>query len=229
MLGRGRVLVAEEGPVLRALPGEPQRGHAESAKGPLQLTHPGVPGKVPNIDSVGRHRARFRPGWVTRASARAQGSLDPWKRPMPVPEGDVLASLLLSAAQASEDWHLPHHLTADLKEQSSPRSCWGVHRDHEPVTSQEESKSRGPQGGRAVRNPTQGSRGGAFTRGLARGLRMQPCRTLRHSSQRWFGSGVAVAVAVGRLAAVALNGPLAWELPRAESAALKWGKIKKNK
>ena len=45
------------------------------------------------------------------------------------------------------------------------------------------------------------------------------CCELCCRSQTWLGPGIAVAV--HRLAATALNGPLAWELPYATGAALK--------
>lgn len=120
LLGLGRVPVVKEGPVLRPLPGEPRGRHAQCAEGPLQLAHPGIPGEVPNLNRAGRHRAQFWWGQVLRASGGA------WRAPRPVLEGDVLPSLLFSVAQASEDGHLPQHLTADLKKQSSSSYSRGV-------------------------------------------------------------------------------------------------------
>ena len=55
-------------------------------------------------------------------------------------------------------------------------------------------------------------------------LRIWHCRELCCRSQTQLGSGIAVAVV---LAAIASNGPLAWEPPNASGAALKKAKEKK--
>jgi len=59
---------------------------------------------------------------------------------------------------------------------------------------------------------------------LLRGLRIQCCHELWYRSQMWLRSCVAMAVC--RLAAVALIRPLAWEPPCAASVALKSKKKK---
>ena len=131
LLGLGRVPVVKEGPVLWPLPGEPRGRHAQCAEGPLQFAHPGIPGEVPNLNRAERHRAQFWWGQVPRASGGTR------RAPGPVPEGDVLPSLLLLVAQASEDGHLPQHLTADLKKQSSSSYSQGVSPREEASVMQE--------------------------------------------------------------------------------------------
>ena len=114
-----------------ALPGEPRGCHTQCAEGLLQLAHPGIRGEVPNLNRAERHRAQFWWGQVPRASGGTR------RAPGPVPESDVLPSLLLSVAQASEDGHLPQHLTADLEKQSSSSYSQGVSPREEASVMQE--------------------------------------------------------------------------------------------
>ena len=131
LLGLGRVPVVKEGAVLWPLPGEQRGCHTQCAEGLLQLAHPGIRGEVPNLNRAERHRAQFWWGQVPRASGGTR------RAPGPVPESDVLPSLLLSVAQASEDGHLPQHLTADLEKQSSSSYSQGVSPREEASVMQE--------------------------------------------------------------------------------------------
>lgn len=136
----------QEGPAPGPLPSEPLGDRSEFSEGSLQLAHSGVPGKVPNANGASGpvlplRRAGFWQGWVPGPPDGAQVS---WllaagsqEAPGLVPEGDVFPSLLLSVTKALEYWDFPHHLPADLKEQSSPSCSPGV-----PTRSRTEEKSK---------------------------------------------------------------------------------------
>lgn len=125
----------EEGPALWPLPREPLGDCAQFSEGSLQLTHSGVPGKVPDVNSVSRPILPL-PGtgsglvWVPGSSDSAQGrwlqAAGSQKVPGLILKGDIFPSLPLSVTKASEYWDFPHHLTADLKKQSSSSYSPGV-------------------------------------------------------------------------------------------------------
>ena len=68
----------EEGPELWPLPCEPLGDWNQFSEGSLQLTHLGIPGKVPNVNSVRRpillplHGTGFWLVWVWRSSDSTQ-------------------------------------------------------------------------------------------------------------------------------------------------------------
>lgn len=110
--------------MLWALPGQPQWGCAAFSEGSLQLTHSGIPGDVPNVNSVRGHilplhGTWLQLGWVPGSSDSAWGccllAAGFQNTPVLIPKGDILPHLLLSVAKASEYWDFPHHLAADLK------------------------------------------------------------------------------------------------------------------
>lgn len=126
--------------MLWALPGELQRGCTPFPEGSLQLTHSGVPGEVPHINSVRRHILFLRGtclqlGWVHGSSPSAWQSgvlASDFQVRVLILKRDVSPSPLLSGAKASEYWDSCHHRTADLKKKSS--SSYSVpKRDHDLV------------------------------------------------------------------------------------------------
>lgn len=125
----------EEGPAPWPLPREPLGDRAQFSESSLQLTHSGAPRKVPDENSVRRPilplpRTGFGLLWVLVSSDSAQGRWLPAAGSQKVPglvlKGDISPSLPLSATKASEYGDFPHHLRADLKEQSSS-SCSRVY------------------------------------------------------------------------------------------------------
>ena len=118
----------EEGPALRPLPREPLGDCSQLLEGSLQLTHSGAPGKVPDENSVRRPslplpRTGFGLVWAPGSSDSAQGrwllAAGSQKVLGLILKSDIFPSLPLSVTKASEYWDFPHHLTADLKKQSS--------------------------------------------------------------------------------------------------------------
>lgn len=110
--------------MLWALPGQPQRGCATFSEGSLQLTHSGIPGEVPNINSVRRHilplhgtwlQLEWVPGSPDSARGRCLLAAGFQKTLVLILKCDILPPLLLSVMKAPENWDFPHHLTADLK------------------------------------------------------------------------------------------------------------------
>lgn len=126
----------EEGPALWPLPREPLGDRAQFSEGSLQLTHSGAPRKVPDENGVRRPilplpGTRFGLVWVLASSDSAPGrwllAAGSQKVPGLVLKGDISPSLPLSATKASEYGDFRHHLTADLKEQSSSRCSTSVY------------------------------------------------------------------------------------------------------